>query len=203
MKATTKELNKNAIVRCASWYRPYNVNGKTIEKVFVYFNGKVLYESQSAWLEHNGQDITEICGIHEVLNRRKIKLDGKHFTLRSKVNSLVKEARYDLYICARVEKLGERLKNDYSLNKLYVTDYTIYLSGVYGKPALDENKELIYNDEITPVINCYSNLRWETTEKGNKVKDVQNILKSVGMKNVSHYDVEKLLESYDIVKKVV
>ena len=197
----TLERSKNVIKRSASYYRPYLVNGYEIDKVYVYNDGKVIYKSQSAWLEHEGRDVTEICGIHEVKRKNKVKLDGSNFVIKSQGTCITSKGRYDLYICAVVDNLGEYLKRDYELDKMYAVKYKIYLTGVVNKSYLDKEKELKYKDEIIPFIMADGRYRWVDKEEGVKVKRTQDIFKEFGMKDVSRYDMSEFLKQYDVVKK--
>lgn len=46
------------ISRTESWYRPYTVNGKTLEKIVIYKDGEIIIKTRSGWLEESYEDFT-------------------------------------------------------------------------------------------------------------------------------------------------
>ena len=96
------------ISREASWYRPYNANGKTLESIVIYKDGEILIKTRSGWLEertenldsvYNG-DLIEISFDGSVKRANKLNLDRKdNFIFKMKDQYSIHDG-YTLFIYA-------------------------------------------------------------------------------------------------------
>lgn len=200
-----KTQTENAIKRSNEWHRPYYVNFKQVEEIKIYFNNEILFISSCGWLEHERQDVIEICRISEVLNRRKVKLDGKHFIVKEKSSKEYKRGELVnvLYLHARCENQGEFLCFETDEEKNYRTRYKLFLSGIIKDGYLDENKQLQYKEKVIPTINLLSLYRIEKKPLGEKLDEIYQDFRKFGFENFSTYTIKEMLKHYELTKKAV
>ena len=117
------------ITREATWYRPYNVNGKTVEKIVVYKDGEIIIKTRSGWFEETDEnyhtkylgDLIEISIDGPVKRANKLNLHRTdNFIFKMKDEYSIHEG-YTLFIYA------DNIFSEYiELPKKYDKEYYLY-----------------------------------------------------------------------------
>lgn len=104
-------MNKNEITiiaRGSSWYRPYNVNGKDLEKIVIYKDGEIIIKTRSGWLEETDEnfrpkylgDVLQLQIDGTIKRANKLNLNRKdNFLFREKDQYSIRDG-ITLYIYA-------------------------------------------------------------------------------------------------------
>lgn len=124
-----KENNITTISRETSWYRPYNVNGKTLENIVIYKDGEIIIKTRSGWLEECDEnfktkylgDLLEININGEIKRANKLNLNRKdNFILKTKDQYSIHDG-YTLFIY--VDNIFSEYKE---LPKKYDKEFYLY-----------------------------------------------------------------------------
>lgn len=197
---TNKEKNIITVARGYNMWRPMVVNGKEINNIVIYKNGKELFKLNQGFFKMKinnilSEDIISFK-ISEPTKAIKVNLNRKdNFYILDKENfERWKERKYILYINeeeVKVNKIYESLlyKNDFEKNFIKTADLTF----IYGCST----KEKEYK-EIT--VNSLGITRKEITEKGEKFNELLKDLEDKKIK-INSYELKELLKYYDLVKK--
>ena len=199
---TNKEKNIITVARGCNMWRPMVVNGKEINNIIIYKNGKELFKLNKGYFEMKINNILsdDIISfkISEPSKAIKLNLNRKdNFYLLDKENfERWKEREYILYINEeeiKINKIYESLlyKNEFEKKFIKTADLTF----VYGC----KTKEKEYKN-ITA--NALGITRTEITEKGKKFNEILKDLENKKIK-INSYELEQLLKYYDLVKKEV
>ena len=181
-------------------WRPMVVNGKEINNIIIYKNGKELFKLNKGYFEMKINNILsdDIISFKISEPSKAIKLNlnrNDNFYMLDKKNfGRWNEKQYILYINENeinVNKIYETLlyENEFEKNFILTADLTF----VYGcKTKEKECKEITVNSRgIT---------RTEITEKGEKFNELLKDLEDKKIK-INSYELEQLLKYYDLVKK--
>lgn len=194
------ENNTTVITRSASWFRPYNVEGKEIKRICIYKDGAILFSSGSGWLENEGQDVISLTLNGDVKRATKENLTRKdNYVLKfNDEKSGYWQTGYALYIYSDVKKLDEVLDWDDENEAHYFTRYELPLSGViYTLDKRDERGEWQYKyEQVSPII-LRAGFRMERKAKGKKIDALSARLEAEGIK-LSDSQVTTLIEKFKI-----
>ena len=158
------------ITRSASWYRPYNVNGKTIEKIVVFKDGEIIIKTRSGWFEETDEnfrckylgDVLELSIDGSVKRANKLNLNRKdNFIFKMKDEYSIHDG-YTLFIYAdnifsEYIELPKKY-NDLSSGKHYLYGYRVTFKHPYKQ---DEMYFKYYN-------------RGDAIEQQDKRRDLKN-----------------------------
>lgn len=192
-------MDTTLLKRKNSFFRPLFLNSnKEISKFIFYSNGKINFKTNSGWLEHKRQDVQEmeietpVKAIKENLNRKdNYYIKDNSESLRWKQNPC-----YNLYIYLKVKEHSETINYTGTQSIDFEKVYSIPITG-YIPDYSKENRPLIKIDQVEMTVHS----RFEQTKLGNKIQKLSKDFEKVIGSHVSIYDLEKLLENYNITKK--
>lgn len=206
------------IKRASSSYRPYIVDGKYIGRIIFHDGNKELCTTHSGFIEYQefdpiqqkkpsaSYDLVEFK-VYALRNARTINLSKKdNFVIKYKDKEKgYYEEGYVLYLYSPDFKYERRFMVEYDLqNKWFdIASFTLHNAYIKNYVKLDNGK-FEYID--TPVEKIYikTNIDYEPNEKGKilgKLKDELNDILKNNHIRFDSYDVEKLLNNFNITKK--
>lgn len=192
------------ITRKASYYRPMNLpDGKEINQINIYSNGKILYTSGSGWLEvgeeakesyYNFIDTWDIWLKREI--KRALVKKEVGINLNRKDNFIIsnkayydQEPKYALYINAETEGISIEKIKEFVSSESPTTKYYAEILKIEGLKVKTEYKVL---NKFFVISNIDKE---EEKSEATKIKRVQERLNKV-FRDVSIYDVEKFLKEF-------
>lgn len=184
----------------------YMEDGKEINNIVVYGNGKELYKSNQPYITIVNEDNREYDSIEIILEgdikrANKINLDRKdNFYVVDKGNKYFSDKGYILYIHESeikinsvIEKVALKLKHEINYKKIF----NITLKG--------NIKYNTYDKDLHSYISCIRNnvnitqrfySKSVVTEYGKKLKEIEEFFKNNKI-NINRYDIEKLIDKKD------
>jgi hypothetical protein len=179
----------------SSWFNPYFLNGKQIDKIKV-FNPdteEVLFSFN--WFGSNN-NYPELILPLEVKNRKKLNLKdnkaGQLIVVVGKEN-LSKEKRYYLYIPSNLLEY----KSEGQI-KRYDNGYT---SQVYDKYTIKVQASENNGDKVEPVseriFTVEEYIRTEKSSKGVKAEELYKEMQKLHI-DIKLYDLQKILDNYKL-----
>lgn len=194
------ENNTTVIKRSASWFRPYNVDGKELKRICIYKDGEILFSVCRGWLEHNQNDVISLTLNGDIKRATKENLSRKdnYFLKFNDDKAGYFQTGYALYVHSDIKKLDEVLDWEDDNQAHYYTRYELPLSGViYTLDKQDERGEWQYkNEEVSPII-LRAGYRTERKEKGKKIDALSERLKAEGIE-LSDDQVTTLIEKFNV-----
>ena len=198
--------NKTTIETKISWFRPYIIDGKELNHIVIYNDGKEVFKTVGGWFEHLGEnkiryDVKRLTIGGEIKKAIKENLFRKdNYIIRDKEDTFQK--RYILYIHEEfipVETIGEQLHFETPTKKQYHTLYKLNVPNTRREIShLDKvTDKAIYEDTHHNYIIETGNYRTVKTNLGETVEELYNRFKEDNI-NISLYDTEKLLDKYNI-----
>ena len=189
------------LTRQPAW-NPFFLNGYEINRIKFYKDGEVL--ASTDWFENNNP-YKWVALPFEVKNARKINLTRTDAYLIRNDKSYSIGKQYDLYICADLVELEYIHTSRHEVLMQIETheQYSVKLHGckrIYkgGGPYLPKY-EYIEDDYIQKFDCNYTFVDTEKKQLCEQLAEEFNTL--IGYKNFSCYDVEKLIDNYEITKK--
>lgn len=201
-----------SLTRNSSFTRTLHLGEVEVDEIFFYSRGKVIYHCARGWLEDHKsrQDITQITLLEPP--KKAIKVD-----LNRTDNFYVKGRRdykfdkgYNFYINIdkediKITDLGRELffENEFEKNEQNVLRIDLSIPFKRYEPfKLGKDAELQYREieiKSITVTNDFINTR---KTKGKEAESLLEDFKKISV-TISRYDIEKILEHYDIKKKGV
>lgn len=202
--------------RESSCYRPMFALGKEIKRVILHDGERVLHTQYAGWLEHQ-DDLEEMYGRGrdviaidiKVRNARKIdfkKLDNFIVSFSDKENGYW-QSGYALYLYVSDWKLKKILKKEDEDGNYtrFVDFYSFSLPCEVLHPELDNNKKLYWQAKKQDKIVIATNRKSFMTDKGTAITEllgkINGVIGNNGRDDLSFYQLEKLLEHFDIAEK--
>jgi hypothetical protein len=200
--------------RESSFYRPYVYNGLQCESLVFYSKGKILYKSNSGFLEDetSKQDVTEIKVKNEFKRALKEDLNRKdNFYLKGR-----REYSFDdgqvFYINCDLENINIKY-TDFEHKFNTETEEVLYKYAVITakdlfkryESYLDKDQKLQYKEIDTESIKVFKESKHIKNKLGLQVERIEKHLKKHTNKHnnpvLSSYDIEKLLRVVNITTK--
>ena len=197
---TNKEKNIITVARGCNMWRPMVVNGKEINNIIIYKNGKELFKLNKGYFEMKINNILSediiAFKISEPVKAIKLNLNKKDnfYMLDKEEFERWKEKKYILYINEeeiKINKTYETLfyKNEFSQNFIKTADLTF----IYGCSTKEKEYKNI-------ACNSLGITRTEITEKGKIFNELLKDLEDKKIK-INSYELKELLKYYELVKK--
>ena len=184
----------------------YMEDGKEINNIVVYGNGKELYKSNQPYITIVNEDNREYDSIEIILEgdikrANKINLDRKdNFYMVDKENKYFSDKGYILYIHESeikinsvTEKVALKLKHEVNYKKVF----NITLKGNIKYKAYDKHLHSYIScirNNVNITQRFYS--KSVVTEYGKKLKEIEEFFKNNKI-NITRYDLEKLIDKKD------
>lgn len=171
-----------------TYWNPFFCNGRQVNNIIFYNDEGIMFETHHGWFGTGDNKIDSFDLVDEVKVRRATalnKMDKKDNFFVSVANLYSKDNKYDLYLYVDGNKI--------SLDKEEIKEEKFSDTQIrrYAKRTLT-----IYNKKI----DLEETLKFIQTDFGNKVENIQNELKELGIK-LGSFELAQLLKHYDLVKK--
>ena len=193
-------MTKTTLSREAKFYNPFIMDGKEINSIRFYNDGKVVVSSR--WFGNNNS-YKCIEFPFEVKKATKENLNRKDaYYLRSS-NNVCKS--YDLYIHTSLVDL-QFVETKEDCNTWYSNRtkdvFTISLTGVRYCPKLDDFRNLVYEEKSGTFCEKFDgNYTSEDTTEYKRCKALAEKMSNCAGKEISVFNVHDLLEHFDIKEK--
>ena len=201
---------KTAIERESSFFRPYYLpSGEQLEQIIVYSKGVIKYKCSCGWLECEERgDIIKF-----ILNQRPVKANKENLNRTDNFYLCGKrDYKHDkgfiLYLNADTENIKievdpdfkERFKTETSISYRKTGTLKTANPMTYTK-AKWKGEERTTTEETTQEIRVFIDSKSERTPLGKRADQLGAELKELNI-DIRAYEVEKLLEHYDLKRKV-
>jgi hypothetical protein len=187
------------------YFNPYFFNGNQVQNIY-FFDSEGI-KANTNWFSNNGSnnDFKEFIIPSEIKRKLKVNFYLKHaFVVTTKKRHF---EGYNLYI--PIDLFNYEIKRDIkrfstNLYDSYCDLLSIEIKSNERRHKLDENNNLeyYYNGLELNNINIKFNFKDIDTKHGKKCKKLAKEF-SVNHNNISKYDIDRILQNYNISKKRV
>lgn len=185
---------------------PFFINGRELYCICFYKDGKIIAETQ--WFGSN--NLWERVDLpFAVRNARKVDFGKKDAFVGIYENKIYKarEKQYALYIPADFVGLEFVETKDHGVRMLdhHTSDiFRVKLNGLHSSYVYDKEKDVC--DRVETEVVCFSqefdcNHKFEHTEDYYKCDGLAEKINKAAYLKLSVYDVEKILQHFDITEK--
>lgn len=176
------------VLKRKAYWNPFFCEGREVNNIIFYNDEGIMFETHRGWFGDGNNVFDSFDLVDEVKVRRATalnKMDKKENFLVSSQEAYSKVKKYDLYLYVDGNKITLD-KEEIKEKKFGDTEIRRYV----------ERTLTIYNKKI----DLEETLEFIKTDFGNKVENIQNELKDLGIK-LGSFELTELLKHYDLVKK--
>ena len=185
----TQTQTEHKVIRCGSCTNPYNYNGKQIDAIVIYKDGKIIHSFK--WLGNNNK-YPEVY-FDDIKKRMSVNLDKKEVFIN-------KDRIYIHSDICQFKELEEVFDYETPTYKRYKTAFSIVLNCTTMEGYIDELGRFRYKSLEAEVreIKDYFNYRNEKTEDADRLESISAKFEEITNKWISPESILKIEAFYNI-----
>lgn len=178
-----------------SWYNPFVLNGRYVNRIIILKDGEEFRETN--WFDFSNQEFKRVEFPFDTKVKRNIDLNSKVAFMVSNTDDILKEKEWDLYI--PIELLDDVEIEEEKTRPMGKTDIWYETKMNFTLPIWEaKHPDKSWAPKTGRV--SITARRVERSDYGKRVDKLKDVAKKAHV-NLSGYDIEKLLDVFNITIK--